>query len=55
MMLEWHWFNWINVGFIFLNGYFAYEMFEDGNEFGGHLNMAAVAINTVTVANILTS
>lgn len=54
-MLEWHWWNWINVFFVFANGWFAIELYKEGNDFGGNVNMAAFTLNAWTVANILTS
>lgn len=53
--MEWQWFNWLNVFFVFANGYFAIELFKDGNDFGGNVNMAAVILNAWPVFNILSS
>jgi hypothetical protein len=49
--MEWTAWNWINLFFVFLNGYFAIDCFKNGNNFMGHFNMFAVVINGIIVLN----
>jgi hypothetical protein len=49
-MTEWTDLNWVNVFFVFLSGFFAYECFEDGREGWGWFNVFASASNAAAVA-----
>lgn len=49
--MEWSNWNWINVLFVFFNGYIAINCFKEGKNWAGHLNMFAVVINAIVVAN----
>ena len=49
-MNEWTTMNWLNVFFIFVSGYLAYDCFEDERETWGWFNLFASALNFATVA-----
>lgn len=51
--MDWSFLLVINAFFVFFNGYIAISCFKDGNDFGGHLNMLAVVVNAMCVANKL--
>ena len=55
MIDVWFDWNWINVVLIFVNFYVAIYAFKNGNNFGGHLNMAACLVNGLLVALKLTA
>lgn len=49
-MNEWTTMNWLNVFFVFVSGYLAYDCFEDERDTWGWFNLGASAINAATVA-----
>lgn len=51
--MEWTLFNWINVFFLFLNGYLAYQFFNEDNKFPAYLNLVASAVNAACIAAII--
>ena len=52
-MNEWTTMNWLNVFFIFVSGYLAYDCFEEGNDMWGWFNLFASALNFASIAAVL--
>lgn len=53
-MNDWHWFNWINVFFVFFSGWVAIDCWKDGRNNAGHLNAFACVINALAVLGKIT-